>query len=888
MPLQSLWNLIPTETKNSVFDALIEAVVSRGEGLISDSLLDRIGGLRSDANFRKRFNTAVQRAIQRFLDEYIDQDEDLVEAITEQIDTVFADEQVRETLLAIIRNPSGYHVENKDKLIDAFDTVLTRRRNRERVDRAVSYLLKCIAEEVWHLPELQPVYLLQMARVSAEANTLTAQVVQEQLRIAKLQLQATAELNAGIRDAMLQLSDGLANRLLLEAGEESTQPKVKHNLPSPTYETFVGRSEELRELHHHLHPTHTRSFLITIAGIGGIGKSSLALETAYHYVRNYTELPNDERFDTIVWVSAKQDMLTPQGIVPRHHSVDTLTEVYTEIALTFDREDITRTPQERQGALVKKLLSEYRTLFILDNFETIDDLRLLSFLQELPLPSKAVITTRHRIDLFLPIYTLTMKQLNWEDAKILIDQECQRRGQSVILSQSDSEQLYKRTGGIPLALEWCIGQLRVGVSMRELMMRLAAATNDITLFCFEGSIRLLEDQASYDLMLALSMFVTAASPEALARVIPPPASISVTEVSVWIQQKLVKAEQLSLINRREGRIFLLPLTEAYCRAKLEEKPDMERLYRRRLAFYYREFVQTRAEQGKQFQAASQEVDNVLGMIQWCWEQGEREYKLLLQLFYGVDGFLWRFGRWEEYGHYLDLAYEVSVILESVNDQAKLLIDRASLYQYQNKLSECEVLLEKVIPLCEIKKLDSYYVQAIAQYAFIQIERGEIKAARKLIDDAVPAANRCDSASVKTRLQGMKGVVEYHQGNYESSHKSLKMAMTQFEESDYYKERTHWIGSWVSLWMGRVLMALEEMEGSYDYLQRALEIASEVQSKQDTAESLMRFAYWHGAQGQHRKGVQMAKEARNYYQQLAMLHRVAEADAFIVQFQEAGA
>jgi len=75
--------LIPPETKNSIFNALIEAVIARGEGLISDSLLKKIGGLCTDANFRRRFDLSVQMAIKRFTEEYLEQDEDLVDDIAE-------------------------------------------------------------------------------------------------------------------------------------------------------------------------------------------------------------------------------------------------------------------------------------------------------------------------------------------------------------------------------------------------------------------------------------------------------------------------------------------------------------------------------------------------------------------------------------------------------------------------------------------------------------------------------------------------------------------------------------------------------------------------------------------------------------------------------------
>ena len=78
----------------------------------------------------------------------------------------------------------------------------------------------------------------------------------------------------------------------------------------------------MAEVHRLLSPQ-VRHFLITIDGIGGIGKSALALEAAHYYLRNYDQLPAEERFDAIVWATAKHDVLTADGIrhpppVPPH------------------------------------------------------------------------------------------------------------------------------------------------------------------------------------------------------------------------------------------------------------------------------------------------------------------------------------------------------------------------------------------------------------------------------------------------------------------------------------------------------------------------------------------------------------------------------------------
>jgi hypothetical protein len=68
---------------------------------------------------------------------------------------------------------------------------------------------------------------------------------------------------------------GLEARLHAPVMPQPSGPR--HNLPPRDYERFVGRQPELAELRRLLGP-HSRAFVMTIDGIGRIGKSALALE----------------------------------------------------------------------------------------------------------------------------------------------------------------------------------------------------------------------------------------------------------------------------------------------------------------------------------------------------------------------------------------------------------------------------------------------------------------------------------------------------------------------------------------------------------------------------------------------------------------------------------
>ena len=83
--------------------------------------------------------------------------------------------------MAILKKPGLYLVEEREQVAQSFAGVLPERKNRERVDRAVTYLLKCLAEELWHLPELQPIYSLQFQRMTAEATRQAAEEISMQL-----------------------------------------------------------------------------------------------------------------------------------------------------------------------------------------------------------------------------------------------------------------------------------------------------------------------------------------------------------------------------------------------------------------------------------------------------------------------------------------------------------------------------------------------------------------------------------------------------------------------------------------------------------------------------------------------------------------------------------
>ena len=69
--------------------------------------------------------------------------------------------------MTMLKSPGSYLADEGEVVVQPFDSVFPGRKNRERVNNAMMYLLRCL-EELWHLPELQPVYSLQFQKITAQ------------------------------------------------------------------------------------------------------------------------------------------------------------------------------------------------------------------------------------------------------------------------------------------------------------------------------------------------------------------------------------------------------------------------------------------------------------------------------------------------------------------------------------------------------------------------------------------------------------------------------------------------------------------------------------------------------------------------------------------------
>jgi len=308
--------------------------------------------------------------------------------------------------------------------------------------------------------------------------------------------------------------------------------------------------------------------IVSLTGPGGIGKTTLAL-AVIEAISKFDTPP----YDVILWISSRDiDLLEsgPKPVAPRVVRKIDIARAAVELLEPSDRKGTSFQPEAYfQECLVNGAAG--KTLFVLDNFETLDSpADVFSWIDTyVRLPNKVLITTRFRD--FVGDYPIEIGGMTDEEALSLIDQESRRLGISALLTPTYKDELISESDGHPYVIKILLGQ--VAKEHRAVKPeRIVASADHLLTALFERTYESLSPagQRVFLLLSSWRVFVPAIAVEAVS-LRPGNERFDVTNALEELRRFSLVEE---VVSDAEGEQFIgVPLAAAsYGRRKLEASP----------------------------------------------------------------------------------------------------------------------------------------------------------------------------------------------------------------------------------------------------------------------------------------------------------------------------
>jgi tetratricopeptide (TPR) repeat protein len=665
-------------------------------------------------------------------------------------------------------------------------------------------------------------------------------------------------------------------KLLIEYGEhakkpitpevaQSLAPKITNNLPRRA--AFFGRTKEMDVMMRALGPA-DRTWGVLVDGIGGIGKSAIAIESAYR--AQETGL-----FKAFVFITAKQNILEPGGIHELTPPVHTLDEFLNETARVLGQSDIAKLPSYEKRRALLDALRAMPALLIYDNLETLskeEQEAMADFLRELPQGCKSIITSRRRGG--EGAVWLRVEQLDWDAARGIIENEIARdAGLADKLHRNESrwQELYDETNGSPLALVHTLGLMRVRAAMTfdsALEMLRGNRGADLQKFIFQEARKELmtNDKAALG---ALSFFLLSTTFEAWMQV----ANLSRNALETTID----RLSALSLVDVLGGeeRYALHPLTRAFVRdellADVNTAREMGMQFARYWVGYAEQYAGRAGKNYKTYDRLEAEWMNLDMAETWLWETTgakedpagmEKAARMLNDLDRALVQFLWFTGRWDERIQLETRAYQAMCSTNDWREAGWRAYGLARVHNNRGSVDEAADWTERCVEAWERAGGKREQATGMRMRGLVAEQRKDFDSAERWHRDALAIYRDLKedewAAAVLNSLAG----VARERKQYDLAEQYYREALALAEKIDHKDGRATYAKNlgWLALDRG-------EWTEAYKWFEQALKLANEIGRLELIAGAQYGLASVHAGEGHTDLALPLAQEALKIYERL---------------------
>jgi hypothetical protein len=407
-----------------------------------------------------------------------------------------------------------------------------------------------------------------------------------------------------------------------------------HNL-GPRHD-LIGRTQDIQAALRRLSGLKQPLILV---GPPGIGKSSLAIESAYRLLSPNKTDPPFQPYECILFFTA------------RLKSIE-LTALLDELARWTGNVYIMKLSEVTQKLIeVHKLLSRTRMLLIFDNLESVHDPSVFEFIESVPFPSQLLGTSRRRHSELAFVSYIELPAISSKSSGQLLQRELgDMPGQSAWLetarkkTASEISKLESMTSGNPLAIKWVAAQLRA-IPIDSLIASLEAARGDLFSNMFDSTWSRLSDEAQA-VLVVITFFKT-----------PPTVrtAISVAHVQPDSERVLTELSASSLVESSysglglgNASITLHPLTQAFAAAKFVAFTDGRRKeIEDNYIDHYETIIKNTGgrdwDDPKPFKVIDEERDNYVQAVSLA--EAEHRWASVVAIVDGLRNYLLIYGYW---------------------------------------------------------------------------------------------------------------------------------------------------------------------------------------------------------------------------------------------------